>query len=107
MSGDPAAGVRRTTDPAVVRSVVQERGGYPAHEPRSEGQGDRGLLRIGRQGREEDLKEISWEAFEEAFEAKDLEFVYPDDESDPDAVDGEAGAGEIDAVGELRKRSDR
>lgn len=104
-SGDSR--VRRTTDPTEVRSVVEARGGYPAHEPQSEGQGDQGLLQIGRHGREEDLKEISWEAFEEEFEEKALEFVYPDDESDPDAVDGEAGAGEIDEVGELRERSGR
>lgn len=99
--------VRRTTDPAVVRGVLESRGGYPAHEPGSEGQGDQGLLRIGRHGREEDLKEISWDAFEEEFEEKDLAFVYPDDESNPHAVDGDPGAGEIDAVGELRERSGR
>lgn len=106
-SDDPADGVRRTTDPAEARGVVEARGGYPGHEPRSEGQGDQGLLRIGRYGREEDLKEISWETFEEEFEENDLEYVYPGDESDPDAVDGDAGAGEIDVVGELRERSGR
>jgi len=103
--GEPA--VRRTTDPALVRSVVESRGGYPAHEPQTEGQGDQGLLQIGRLGREEDLKEITWDAFEEEFRDKDLEYVYPDDESDPDAVDGDAGPGEIDVVGELHERSGR
>ena len=99
--------VRRTTDPGVVRGVVEERGGYPAHESKTEGQGDRGLLAIGRHGREEALKEITWEAFAAEFEEKDLEFVYPDDPSDPDAVDGEAGVGEVDVVGELREHSGR
>ena len=99
--------VRRTTDPTVVRGVVEERGGYPAHESKTEGQGDRGLLALGRHGREEGLKEITWDEFADEFEEKALEFVYPEDPSDPDAVDGEAGVGEIDAVGELRERPDR
>ena len=103
--GEPE--VRGTTDVAVVRSVVESRGGYPAHEPQTEGLGDRSLLRIGRHGREADLKEISWDAFVEEFREKDLEYVYPDDESDPDAVDGDAGPGGIDVVGELRERSGR
>ena len=96
--------VRRTTDPSVVRGVLEARGGYPAHEPKSEGQGDQGLLQIGRHGREEELKEISWEEFAAEFDEKALEYVYPDDPSDPDAVDGDAGMGEIDVVGELRER---
>lgn len=104
-STEPA--VRRTTNPSIVRSVVESRGGYPAHEPRSEGQGDHGLLQIGRRGREEDLKEITWDEFSAEFEAKDLEFVYPEDESDPDAVDGDPGRGEVDVVGELHERSGR
>lgn len=111
--GEP--GVRRTTDPAVVRSVVEARGGYPAHEPRTEGQGDQGLLQIGRHGREEELKEISWDAFAEEFREKDLEFVYPDDATDDVPGAGESapidsdvgGTGEVDPVGELRKRSGR
>lgn len=102
-SGDPD--VRRTTDPAEVRGVVEARGGYPAHESMTEGQGDQGLLAIGRHGREEALKEISWDEFAAEFEEKALEYVYPGDESDPEAVDGEAGVGEIDVVGELRERS--
>lgn len=76
------AAVQYTTDPALVRSVVEERGGYPAHEPQSEGQGDEGLLRIGFRDRDEDLREISWEEFQEEFEAKDLAFGYREDGGD-------------------------
>lgn len=79
-SDDPA--IHHATDPALVRSIVEERGGYPAHAPDSEGQGDQGLLRIGFRDRDEDFKEISWDAFFEEFEEKDLAFVYADDGSD-------------------------
>lgn len=74
--------VRHTTDRTLVRSVVEERGGYPAHAPESEGQGDQGLLRIGFRDRNEDLKEITWEAFFEEFDEKDLAFVYAPDGSE-------------------------
>ena len=90
--------LRRTTDSALVRSVIEERGGYPAHEPRSEGQGDQGLLRIGEHGSDDDLKEISWEAFSEEFEEKNLAYVYPEDESD--ARDADVGP-----LGKFVKRS--
>lgn len=96
MSSDQEHDVRRTTDPALVRSVVEDRGGYPAHAAASEGQDDHGLLRIGRHGREEDLTESTWEEFAEEFEEKGLEYRYPDD---PEGAEG------IDEVGELREQS--
>lgn len=87
MSSDPPddAERRETTDHALVRSIVEEHGGYPAHEPGTEGEGDQGLLRIGDRDRGEDLKEISWEAFFEEFEQKDLALYYSED-SDLDEV---------------------
>ncbi len=75
------ATVRYATDPTLVRTLVDERGGYPAHLARSEGQGDQGLLRVGFPGIEdEEFREISWEEFEAEFEEKDLAAAYPEDE---------------------------
>lgn len=71
--------VRHATDPTLVQSVVEARGGFPAHETRSEGEGDHGLLRVGFSDLDEDLTEISWETFREEFEAKDLAAVYADE----------------------------
>lgn len=78
--------VRRATDPTLLRSVIEERSGYPAHVPQSEGQGDQGLLRVGFRDRDEDLKEISWEEFTEEIREKDLVGLYTEDGS---AVDGD------------------
>lgn len=72
--------VRYTTDPALARSIVEERGGYPGHAPRSEGQGDRRLLRIGFR-EDEDLEKISWNTFSEEFVEKGLAAVYTEDGS--------------------------
>lgn len=70
--------VRTTTDHALVRTLVEDRDGYPAHLAKSEGQGDSGLLQVGLADADEsgDLKEISWEQFFEEFEEKDLAFAY-------------------------------
>lgn len=78
--------LKRTTDPALARSVIEERGGFPGHEPGTEGRGDRGLLRVGRYGQDDDLKELSWEEFAHEFEEKDLVFLYPEDSSDADEI---------------------
>lgn len=72
--------VRRATEPTLARTLIEDRGGYPAHEPQSEGQGDSGLLRVGFHDRDEDLKEISWEEFEAEFEEKDLVLEYAEDD---------------------------
>jgi|GEM_PF-5518976 hypothetical protein len=71
--------VRHTTDPTLARTVIEERNGYPAHVPRSEGAGDHGLLRVGFRDRDEDLKEISWDQFAEEFEEKGLAALFRDD----------------------------
>lgn len=77
--------VRRTTDPTLLRSVIEDRGGFPAHLAGSEGEGDSGLPRVGFTDRENaDLKEISWEQFFTEFDEKDLVGVYAEDGSDVD-----------------------
>lgn len=77
-TNDDSSDVRTTTDHALVKRLVEDRDGYPAHVAGSEGEGDQGLLRIGFPDADdgEDLKEISWEAFFEEFEGKDLSFAY-------------------------------
>lgn len=80
--------VQTTTEHALVRKLIEDREGYPAHLESSEGQGDSGLLQVGLtdEGEEgdEDLKELSWEQFFEEFEEKDLAFAYREGgEEDP------------------------
>lgn len=74
--------IHHATDPTLVRSIIEARSGYPAHAPDTEGKGDQGLLRVGFRDREEELTELSWEAFFREFEEKDLAVVYADDGSD-------------------------
>ncbi|MFC7157356.1 hypothetical protein ACFQPA_18160 [Halomarina halobia] len=71
-----------TTERALVRDVIREYDGYPAHRRGSEGEGDRGLLCVGfRDGGstigDDDVKELSWEEFFEEFDEKELALVYP------------------------------
>lgn len=74
-----------TTEPAEARGIIERHDGYPAHVERSEGEGDRGLLRVGFRETsggaddDEELARISWEEFEAEFEEKDLALVYPED----------------------------
>ncbi len=82
-----------TTDHAVVRDLVEEYDGYPAHVERTEGN-DSGLLRLAfpdvesRDGDpNEDLKELSWEEFFEEFDRERLALVYPEDLGDDAAAD--------------------
>ena len=72
-----------TTDHSLIRNWVDRHDGFPAHVADSEGEGDRGMLRIGFEDAErpESLKELSWEEFFEEFDGKDLVFTYP--EGDP------------------------
>jgi hypothetical protein len=80
-SPDESDSVERTTEHTLLRSVIEEHGGYPAHSPHSEGEGDRGLLRIGFRDGDEDLKQLSWEEFFDEFDEKDLVGVYSTDGS--------------------------
>lgn len=71
------AEANRTTNHDEIRNWVEERDGRPA---RVEGTDD--LLRIDfpDNDNDEDLEEISWEEFFDAFEENDLAFLYQDDE---------------------------
>ena len=69
---------RYATDPTHLRSVIEDRGGYPGHPPASEGQGDHGLLELGFR-EDEDLKEISWDQFAEEVQEKALVGIYRHD----------------------------
>ena len=82
-----------TTDHAVVRDLVEEYDGYPAHVERTEG-GDSGLLRLafpdvesGDADLNEDLKELSWEEFLSEFDQQRLALVYPEDLGDDAAAE--------------------
>lgn len=75
-----------TTDPALARQLLRDRDGYPAHRQQSEGEGDRGHLRLvfdgspeGTTGDDLTLTRVSWDQFEAEFEEKDLALVYPED----------------------------
>ena len=75
---DTTNDVQTTTEHALVRQLIEDRDGYPAHLAGSEGEGDQGLLQVGlaEVDQDEELKEISWEEFFEEFEGKDLAFAY-------------------------------
>ena len=90
--------VQTTTEHALVRKLIEDREGYPAHLQASEGQGDSGLLQVGltEENEGEELKEPSWEQFFEKFEEKDLAFAYR-----------EGGEEDPNEFTYLRKRGDR
>lgn len=76
MAGEPKV----TTDHKKIKKWVEERNGRPASVIDTEGKNDPGLLRIdypGRKGKDS-LQEISWEAFFEKFEEKNLAMLYQD-----------------------------
>ncbi|WP_135305448.1 hypothetical protein [Haloarcula amylovorans] len=72
--------VEYATEPTLARTLIEDRGGYPGHASKSEGEGDSGLLRVGFHDQDEDLKEVSWEQFREEFEDKELAVAYRPDE---------------------------
>lgn len=90
--------VQTTAEHALVRKLIEDRKGYPAHLESSESQGDSGLLQVGltNEDEQENLKELSWEQFFEEFEEKDLAFAYR-----------EGGEEYPSDFTYLRKRSDR
>lgn len=70
----------RTTDHAVIRQWVEDRGGSPATVKATEGKKDPGLLRINFPGYsgKYSLEDISWDDFFKKFDEKNLEFLYQD-----------------------------
>ena len=68
-----------TTDHEAIRAWVEARGGKPARVRSTGSGGGEGLLRIEFDEGEENLEEISWDDFFEAFEENDLAFLYQEE----------------------------
>ena len=70
-----------TTDHEEIRRWVEERGGRPARVQGTGANGDPGILRIEFPGRGDDdnLEEISWAQWFEAFEENDVAFLYQEE----------------------------
>ena len=79
-----AATSRTATDHETIIQWVEDRDGHPATVKRTAKDDDPGLLRIDFPGYsgEESLEEISWDAFFEKFEEKNLAFLYQDKTKD-------------------------
>lgn len=75
---------RTTTDHETIIQWAEDRDGHPATVKRTAKDDDPGLLRIDFPGYsgEESLEEISWDAFFEKFEEKNLAFLYQDKTKD-------------------------
>jgi hypothetical protein len=70
---------RTTTDHDEIRRWAEERGGRPAKVRGTGGDGDPGILRIKFDDSDEDLEEISWDEFFDAFDRNRLPLVYDPD----------------------------
>jgi hypothetical protein len=72
---------RKTTDHEQIRSWAEEHGGRPA---RVKGTGEPGVLRIDFPGgaAEDDLEDISWEEWFEAFDRNGLALLYQEEKAD-------------------------
>src|SRR4051794_26576121 len=90
------ASAEATIDRDEIRRWVEDRGGFPAHVPRTEGEGDPGVLRIDYPGfsGEDSLERIDWEQWFKWFDRDNLAFLYqPEGENrfsklvDRDSVD--------------------
>ncbi len=74
---------KTTTDHETIRRWIEERDGKPATVKATGDKEDPGLLRVNFPGYsgEDSLEEISWEAFFEKFDEKNLAFLYQDEKS--------------------------
>ncbi|HSJ56173.1 MAG TPA: hypothetical protein VLC95_03280 [Anaerolineae bacterium] len=72
---------KRTRDHEKIKQWVKERGGYPATVADTGDEEDPGILRIDfpGYGDDSDLVRISWDAFFEKFDDKNLEMLYQDE----------------------------
>jgi hypothetical protein len=66
----------------VIREWAEERSATPATVEGSEHDGHVGVLRFDFPGGATDLKHISWEEWFEAFDARELNFIYQEKRSD-------------------------
>lgn len=73
-----------TTDHDVIRQWAEARKGVPTTVDGSEHDGHAGVLRFDfpANGREERLREISWEEWFRAFDERRLNFIYQEERSD-------------------------
>lgn len=68
---------KTTTDHSTIKKWAEERNGKPTCIKDSGGRQDAGVLRINFPGgAEENLENISWEAFFDKFEKEKLAFLY-------------------------------
>ena len=72
-----------TTDHETIRTWAQERGGRPATVEGTGRGGEAGLLRIDfdYDGRDDRLREISWDDFFAKFDEEKLALLYQDEKS--------------------------
>jgi hypothetical protein len=73
-----------TTDHDEIRRWVEERGGKPARVKETGGGDDPGILRIDfpGDGPDENLEQIGWDEWFEAFDRNGLAFVHQDEKQD-------------------------
>jgi hypothetical protein len=76
-----AGQTKKTTDHDKIRKWVEERGGHPATVADTAEGDEPGILRIDfpDYSGEDSLEEISWDAFFDKFEEKNLAFLYQDE----------------------------
>ncbi len=74
-----AASSKQTTDHETIRRWAEERGGKPARVSGTGDGDDPGVLRIDFAGDEDNLEEISWDEWFEAFEENNLAFLYQEE----------------------------
>ncbi|WP_404378949.1 hypothetical protein [Caenispirillum salinarum] len=70
-----------TTDHDTIRKWAESRDGKPAAVSETHSKGDPGILRIlfSDEAEDDGLEPISWDAFFEKFEEKNLAFLYQDE----------------------------
>ncbi len=68
-----------STDHDFIRKWVEERGGRPTKVRGTEGKDGEGILRIDFAEPDDKLEPISWEAFFETFEDRELGFLHQDE----------------------------
>src|SRR3954463_16188510 len=70
---------KTTTNHEEIRRWVESRGGRPSHVIETASDSDEGILRIDFGEPDDELEEISWEAWLQAFEDNNLAFLYQDE----------------------------
>lgn len=67
---------KTTTDHAVIKKWIEERGGRPAIVASTEDKSGGGLLRVDFGEPDSNLQEIPWDEFFRTFDERNLEFLY-------------------------------